>query len=1125
MYRRLTADGFINPEFVEGVYAFIHYACSQPAYMDGSKIRCPCRKCKHKCFLSIDEVQLHLLRKGFVPNYFQWTRHGEPLVASTSRRSEEHTSMNLNENVVEDGYGRNVGVRPKNPYRQMVHDGLGHTYEPSGENVDEEPNPQAKQFFNLLQSADRELWPNCETMTQLSSIARILNIKSEGHISDRSFDKILEWYNESLLVDHTMVDSFYNMKKLIRGLGLPVKKIDCCRIGCMLYWGDDINLDQCKFFPWKRMYYFPLTPRLQRLYASEVTASHMRWHAEHEQEDGVMTHPSDALAWKHFNDTHVDFAVDSRNVRLGLSTNGFQPFGQYGQQYSSWPILITPYNLPTWMCMKEAYMSLTVIVPRPTNPKQKIDVFLQPLIAELQQLWDYGVQTYDVSKQQNFVLRAALMWTISDFPAFAMLSGWTTAGKLACPYCDDDSDAFYLPNGSKMCWFDNHRKFLSSDHPFRRNKYKFRKNRTENTQIDELGLLKVTELEADEVNLTISQNFGWRKRSIFWDLPYWKTNLILHNLDVMHIEKNIFDNLFNTIMNIEGRTKDNAKSRADLQVFCKRNELHKDLRTGKYPKACYTLDKRHKELICEWLKLLKFPNGYVSNLARCVDLRKYKLFGMKSHDCHVFMQRLIPIAFRECLPSKVWEAITELSLFFKSLTSIEINIGEMEKLEHEIPVILCKLEGIFPPSFFDCMEHLPVHLPHEAKLVGPVQYRWMYPFERLVDKYYCNNQLQTFINYILITRVEGSICNAYLVEEASTFCGYYFEPHVNTRGRKFPRNDDGGRTSHANGNLSIFSYSGRTSGCATRRMLTEEEIEAAHGYIVLNCEKILPFVQLYETLLREIMPGMTQDALNREVGKQFPRWFERYALDNPIENKMICDLAKGPLRTVKSYPVYFINGYKYHTECHGHNMSTINSGVSIQGEMMDYYGKIIEILEVEYPALPVKRCVIFKCDWYDPTLNVGVKVHKQYNLVEINHRRRLRQFEPFVLAVQAKQVCYIPFPSLRRDKADWLAVCKVKPRGVYESPRRGEHSVESEAFQEDLTFINASVTYDDTEPLNDPSNEFADISSGEDDEGLRSDEEPEFDSYSSEEEDDCNLPLSYDSVGSRFRDPTSYTNT
>ncbi|KAJ8749825.1 hypothetical protein K2173_013228 [Erythroxylum novogranatense] len=609
-------------------------------------------------------------------------------------------------------------------------------------------------------------------------------------------------------------------------------------------------------------------------------------------------------------------------------------------------------------------------------------------------------------------------------------------------------------------------------------------------EIEALGLLKVTEFEADEVNRSISQNFGWQKRSIFWDLPYWKTNMVRHNLDVMHIEKNMFDNLFNTIMNIEGKTKDNAKSRADLELLCRRHELHKDVRTGKYPKAYYTLDKQQKERLCEWLKGLKFPDGYVSNLSRCVDMRKYKLFGMKSHNCHVFMQRLIPIGFRELLPSKVWEQLTELSLFFKSLTSFEINLDEMKKLENEILVILCKLEGIFPLSLFDCMEHLPVHLPYEAKLVGPIQYRWMYPFERYLHHLKKNVKNKA--------RVEGSICNAYLVEKASTFCGHYFEPYVRTRARQVPRNDDGGGTSGADGNLSIFTYPDGYPN-VRRRMLTEEEIDVAHGYILLNCQEVLPFVHLYEELLHEVMPGITQDDMNNE------------AAEIPIQNKFIFDLTKGPLRTVNSYPVYFVNGYKYHTESHGHTISSMNSGVSIQGELMDYYGKIIEILEVEYPALPIKRCVIFKCDWYDLTPNVGTKVHNQYNVVEINFRRWLRQFKPFILAMQARQVCYVPFPSLRRDKADWLVVCKVKPRGVFESYTNVEERNDSKAFQEDVASIHDTITCDETEPLHDPSNAYVDISSAESDEGNNgSEQEEDFDSYSFDEEDDCNLHLSSD---------------
>ena len=76
------------------------------------------------------------------------------------------------------------------------------------------------------------------------------------------------------------------------------------------------------------------------------------------------------------------------------------------------------------------------------------------------------MDTYDISTKQNFQMRAALMWTISDFPAYSMLSGWSTAGKLACPYCMEYSDAFTLTKGGKTSWFDNHHKFLPLDHQF-----------------------------------------------------------------------------------------------------------------------------------------------------------------------------------------------------------------------------------------------------------------------------------------------------------------------------------------------------------------------------------------------------------------------------------------------------------------------------------------------------------------------------------------------------------------------------------------------------------------------------------------------------------------------------------
>ena len=124
-------------------------------------------------------------------------------------------------------------------------------------------------------------------------------------------------------------------------------------------------------------------------------------------------------------------------------------------------------------------------------------------------------------------------------------------------------------------WFDNHRKFLPRHHQFQRNKNSFLKGKIVRKvaphvrsgeeileQIEQLGLKKVSEIDAESTNARIfkSCECGWKKRSIFWDLPYWSTNLIRHNLDVMHIEKNVFDNVFNTVMNVEGKKKKTMQS-------------------------------------------------------------------------------------------------------------------------------------------------------------------------------------------------------------------------------------------------------------------------------------------------------------------------------------------------------------------------------------------------------------------------------------------------------------------------------------------------------------------------------------------------------------------------------------
>ena len=158
-----------------------------------------------------------------------------------------------------------------------------------------------------------------------------------------------------------------------------------------------------------------------------------------------------------------------------MCSDGFNPFGAAGAQYSVWPVILTPYNLPPAMLMKEPVMFLTVLIPGPRSPRQRIDVYMQPLIEELKALWNLGAVTWDDWRGQNFLMKATLIWTVSDFPALSMLSGWSTSGKFACPVCLEDTKAFSLKHSRKTCWFDCHRRFLDKEHPFQQNRVDFMK--------------------------------------------------------------------------------------------------------------------------------------------------------------------------------------------------------------------------------------------------------------------------------------------------------------------------------------------------------------------------------------------------------------------------------------------------------------------------------------------------------------------------------------------------------------------------------------------------------------------------------------------------------------------------
>jgi hypothetical protein len=126
----------------------------------------------------------------------------------------------------------------------------------------------------------------------------------------------------------------------------------------------------------------------------------------------------------------------------------------------------------------------------------------------------------------------------------------------------------------------------------------------------------------------------------------------------MHIEKNVFENIFNNVMDVKGKTKDNIKARLDLAFFYNRRnmELVWDGSWVAKPRVSFVLEKNTQLLVYKWLKSLRFLDRQASNISRLVNMEECRLYGMKSDDCHVFMQTLIPLAFCDLFLKGIWDA-------------------------------------------------------------------------------------------------------------------------------------------------------------------------------------------------------------------------------------------------------------------------------------------------------------------------------------------------------------------------------------------------------------------------------------------------------------------------------------
>ncbi|XP_020865779.1 uncharacterized protein LOC110224236 [Arabidopsis lyrata subsp. lyrata] len=805
----------VDPAYERGARKFVRAVTE--ALGDIDKLVCPCIDCRNIDRHSGSDVVDHLVTRGMDEAYKRrsdWYHHGE-----VSSGAEVESKVNHWNEEIFDLYKAAEYLD-----EELASKGdLGEIVEGDLVEITEGEEKREDEFLAKLADAETPLYPSCANHSKLSAIVELFRIKTNNGWSDKSFNEPLETLPKMLPKENVLHTSLYDVKKFLKSFDMGYEKIHACVNDCCLFRKKYKKLDNCpkckasrwkvnmhtgevkKGVPQKVLRYFPIIPRLKRMFRTMEMAKDLRWHFSNKSSDGKFHHPVDSVTWKKMDDKYPSFAAEERNIRLGLSTDGFNPFNMKNTRYSCWPVLLVNYNLPPHLCMKKENIMLTLLIPGPQEPGNSIDVYLEPLIDDLNHLWKKGELTYDAFGKNIFTLKAMLLWTISDFPAYGNLAGCKVKGKMGCPICGKNTDSMWLKFSRKhvfMC----HRKGLAPTHSYRDKKAWFdgkaehgrkariltgreisqnlrnfkndfgnakesgrKRKRTEyldsGSDIDDESSESE---EEEEVAVDEEELSRWKKRSILFKLEYWEDLPVRHNLDVMHVERNVAASIVSTLLHC-GKSKDGLNARKDLQELGIRKDLHPSTQGKRtyLPAAPWSLSKKEKKIFCKRLFDFKGPDGYCSNISRGVSLEECKITGLKSHDYHVLMQQLLPVALRGLLPKGPRTAIFRLCAFFNMLCQRVIDREQISVMEAEIVETLCMFERFFPPSFFDIMVHLTVHLGREARLGGPVHFRWMYPFERYMKV------LKDFVRNP--ARPEGCIAESYLAEECVQFCSDFLK--------------------------------------------------------------------------------------------------------------------------------------------------------------------------------------------------------------------------------------------------------------------------------------------------------------------------------------------------------------
>jgi len=228
------------------------------------------------------------------------------------------------------------------------------------------------------------------------------------------------------------------------------------------------------------------------------------------------------------------------------------------------------------------------------------------------------------------------------------------------------------------------------------------------------------------------------------------------------------------------------------------------------PHAEYVLSAEDKAIFFQTLRSIKTPSRYVSNIHQRIE--KGKLRGLKSHDYHVIMQEILLVCIRNIENQELASAIIRLSKVFQRVCDKVISKDCEQQLFEDVAEAMVVLKKQLPPSTSNIMKHLPYHIVQKLFICGPIQNRWMYPFER----YY--KGLKSAVRNL--AKSEGSMSASYELEEAAGYITEYLVNYTGISTRVWDSEEEPKMTDKI------------LEGRGMQRTLTEDRRELFHNFVI-----------------------------------------------------------------------------------------------------------------------------------------------------------------------------------------------------------------------------------------------------------------------------------------------------